>query len=279
METKAPDISTAQKATWNKFSPGWKKWDDLVIRFLGPQGEAIIEHLAPHGTQTILDIAAGTGEPGLRIAQKLSGGKVVITDLAEGMLQVAVEKAARAGLTNVEFKEADANALPFADNTFDAVSCRLGYMFFPDVAQAAREMARVLKPGGRIATTVWAEPEKNSFVTIAMGAINKHIPVPPPPPGAPGIFRCAQPGFVSELFKAAGLKNISERDVPCPMPVSTPEQFWDWQTEVAAPVVAALGNADAATIAKVKADVIAAVRERFPKGDVDACARVITAVK
>lgn len=279
METKTSDISTAQKATWNKFSPGWKKWDDLVIRFLGPQGEAIIEHLAPQGTQTILDIAAGTGEPGLRIAQKLDGGKVVITDLAEGMLQVAVEKAARLGLTNVEFKEADANALPFADNSFDAVSCRLGYMFFPDMAQAASEMVRVLKPGGRIATTVWAEPEKNSFVTITMGTINKHIPTPPPPPGAPGIFRCAQPGFVSDLFKAAGLKNVSERDVPCPMPVNGPEQFWEWQTEVAAPVVAALSGANAETVAKVKADVIALVSERFPKGNVDACARVIVGTK
>ena len=279
METKTTDISTAQKATWNKFSPGWKKWDDLVIRFLGPQGEAIIDHLAPHGTQVILDIAAGTGEPGLRIAQKLNGGKVVITDLAEGMLQVAVEKAARLGLTNVEFKEADANALPFPDNSFDAVSCRLGYMFFPDMAQAASEMVRVLKPGGRIATTVWAEPEKNSFVTITMGTINKHIPTPPPPPGAPGIFRCAQPGLVSELFKAAGLKNVSERDVPCPMPVNSPEQFWEWQTEVAAPVVAALSGADADTVAKVKADVIAVVQERFPNGNVDACARVIVGTK
>ena len=279
METKTNDISTAQKAAWNKFSPGWKKWDDLVIKFLGPQGEAIIDHLAPQGTQRILDIAAGTGEPGLRIAAMLSGGTVVITDLAEGMLQVAAEKAARSGLSNVEFKEADANALPFADNSFDAVSCRLGFMFFPDMEQAAREMVRVLKPGGRIATTVWAEPEKNFFVTCTMQAINKHIPMPPPPPGAPGVFRCAQPGAISALFTAAGLKNVSERDVPCPMPVAGPEQYWEWQTEVAAPVVAVLSGADAATVAKVKADVIATMRERYPNGTVPACARVIVGTK
>ncbi|HMC96957.1 MAG TPA: methyltransferase domain-containing protein, partial [Flavobacteriales bacterium] len=245
METKTNDISTAQKATWNKFSPGWKKWDDVVIGFLGPQGEAIIDHLAPQGTQRVLDIAAGTGEPGLRIAHMIPQVRVVLTDLAESMSQVAVEKAARLGLNNVEFKEADANALPFEDNSFDAVSCRLGYMFFPDMAQAGREMARVLKPGGRIATTVWAEPEKNFFVTCTMQAINKHIPLPPPPPGAPGIFRCAQAGMISELFKAAGLRDVAERDVPCTMPVASPEQYWEWQTEVAAPVVAALANADA----------------------------------
>ena len=279
METKALDISTAQKATWNKFSPGWKKWDEMVIQFLGPQGYAIIDHLAPTGTQRVLDIAAGTGEPGLRIAQAMPSGKVVITDLAEGMLQVAVEKAARLGLNNVEFKEADANALPFADNSFDAVSCRLGYMFFPDMAQAAREMTRVLKPGGRIAVTVWTEPEKNPFVTIPMGVINKHIPLPPPPSGAPGIFRCGERGRVSNLCIGAGLKNVAERDVPCLMPVSNAEEFWQWQIEVAAPVVAALANADADTIARVKADVITAIEERYPDGGVPACARVIMGTK
>jgi SAM-dependent methyltransferase len=279
METKTNDISVAQKAAWNKFSPGWRKWDDLVIRFLGPQGDAIIDHLAPKDGQRFLDIAAGTGEPGLRIAQRIPGGRVVITDLAEGMLQVATEKAARAGLSNVEFKEADASALPFDDNSFDGVSCRLGYMFFPDMAQAAREMVRVLKPGGRIATTVWAEPAKNFFVTCSMGVINKHVPTPPPPPGAPGIFRCAEPGMMSELFRAAGLKNVEERDVPCPMPVNSPEQYWEMQTEIAAPVVAAMANADAATIAKVKADVIDGMRAHFPKGNIEACARVITGVK
>jgi ubiquinone/menaquinone biosynthesis C-methylase UbiE len=279
METRTNDISEAQKAAWNKFSPGWKKWDELVIRFLGPQGDAIIEHLAPKDVQRILDIAAGTGEPGLRIAKRIPNGRVVITDLAEGMLQVAAEKAAREGLTNVEFKEADANALPFEDASFDGVSCRLGYMFFPDMAQAAREMVRVLKPGGRIAATVWAEPEKNFFVTCSMQAINRHVPSPPPPPGAPGIFRCAQPGMISELFRAAGFSNVTERDVPCPMPVNSPEQYWEMQTEIAAPVVAAMANADAATIAKVKAEVIDGMRARFPNGNIDACARVITGVK
>lgn len=279
MGTKTPDISVAQKATWNEFSPGWRKWDDLVIQFLAPQGAAIIDHLSPNGRQRVLDIAAGTGEPGIRIAKRIPGGTVVITDLAEGMLQVAVEKAAREGLTNVEFLEADANALPFPDNSFDAVSCRLGFMFFPDMEKAAREMARVLKPGGRIATTVWAEPEKNFWVTCTMGIINKHVPVPPPPPGAPGMFRCAQAGAISALFTAAGLKEVREREVPCPMPVSTAEQYWEWQMEVAAPVVAALSTADAGTKAKVRAEVIAAIKEHYPQGNIPASARVITAVK
>ncbi|MCB0792973.1 MAG: methyltransferase domain-containing protein [Flavobacteriales bacterium] len=279
METKTADISAQQKASWNKFSPGWKKWDDLVIRFLAPLGDAMIAHLDPKGTQRILDVAAGTGEPGLRIAERIPEGTVVITDLSDGMLQVAVEKAASAGLGNVEFREADANALPFPDDSFDAVSCRLGFMFFPDMAQAAREMARVLKPGGRIATVVWAEPERNTWMTIMVHGIRKHLDLPPPDPNAPGVFRCGRPEMMAELFAGAGFKNVAERDVPCEMQVDGPAQYWQHVTEIAAPVMAALEGADAETVERVKADVMAAVAEQFPEGRMPGIARIIVGEK
>jgi SAM-dependent methyltransferase len=190
-----------------------------------------------------------------------------------------VEKAAASGAQHVEFREADANALPFEDSSFDGVSCRMGFMFFPDMQQAANEMARVLKPGGRIATAVWAGPEKNFWVTCMMQNIKKHIDMPPPQPGAPGMFRCAQPGLIAGLFKAAGLKDVTEVEVPNVVSVSGPEEYWNMMTEVAAPFVAALSGADEATVAKVKADVIAAMTERYPKGNIDGCAIVITGVK
>jgi ubiquinone/menaquinone biosynthesis C-methylase UbiE len=192
MDTATTDISTAQRASWNKFSAGWRKWDALTMDMLRPHGEAIMDHLGASGASHVLDIAGGTGQPGLSIAQHLTdGGKVFITDLSANMLQVAKEKADAMQAKHVEFREADASELPFADNSMDAVSCRHGFMFFPDLQQAANEMARVLKPGGRIAVAVWAAPEKNYWVTGMMQQIKKHIEVPPPPPDAPGMFRCA----------------------------------------------------------------------------------------
>jgi ubiquinone/menaquinone biosynthesis C-methylase UbiE len=279
METVIKDISTTQKASWNKFSAGWKKWDILTMAMLRPHGDAIMDHLGATGTSVVLDIAAGTGEPGLSIARHLHGGKVVITDLAEHMLAVAKEKAAAASITNVEFREADANALPFADNTFDEISCRHGFMFFPDMQQAANEMARVLKPGGRIATSVWAGPEKNFWVTCMMSNIKKHLDVPPMDPAAPGMFRCAQPGLIAGFFRNAGLKEVVEREVPNVVGVSGPEEYWNMMTEVAAPFVAALSKADDATVAKVKADVLADMTDRFPKGNITGCGIVITGLK
>jgi ubiquinone/menaquinone biosynthesis C-methylase UbiE len=279
MDTSASEISSAQKASWNKFSPGWQKWDTLFMGFLEPHGQAIIDQLKPDGSAVVLDIAAGTGEPGLSISRRLSGGKVVMTDLADGMLQVARDKAAAAGATNVEFQLADACQLPFEDNTFDAVSCRLGYMFFPDMAVATREMRRVLKPGGRIATTVWGAPEKNFWITCMMQSIKKHIDMPPPQPGAPGMFRCSQPGLVGELFAGAGLKNVCEADVPCKLRCDSAESYWTMMTEIAAPFVAALSGADKATVEAVKTDVVAAMHARYPDAAIGACGMVIAGTK
>lgn len=238
-----------------------------------------MDHLGATGTSVVLDVAAGTGEPGLSIAKHLHGGKVIITDLAEHMLDVAREKAAAAGITNVEFREADANALPFADNTFDEISCRHGFMFFPSMQQAANEMARVLKPGGRIAAMVWAGPEKNFWVTCMVRNIQKYIDMPQPEPGAPGMFRCAQPGLLAGIFRNAGLQDVQEREVPTTVPVGGPQEYWDMQTEVGAPFVAALSKVDAATVAKVRAGVLADMAERYPNGSIAACGILVTAVK
>ena len=133
MEQQLEIIREQQKASWNKFSPGWKKWDDLTMDFLKPMGDEIIRLLKPINNEVILDVAGGTGEPGLTIASMLKDGKVSITDLAESMLEIARENATKRGIKNIEIRACDVCELPFDDNTFDAISCRKGFMFFPDM--------------------------------------------------------------------------------------------------------------------------------------------------
>lgn len=236
--------------------------------FLQPMGDEIIRMLNLNGNETVLDVAAGTGEPGITIARKLKNGKVIITDLAEGMLTVAKEKAAAMGINNLETQACDVSNLPFADNTFDAISCRFGYMFFPDMLQATKEMVRVLKPGGRIATSVWGGPENNFWVTVIMGTIAKNMEVPPPVPGAPGMFRCAKEGLMADLFKQAGLKNISEKVVKGKLQSGTADVYWNMMTEVGAPIVAALSKADDALKNKIKSEVIEQLNQKYPSGNV-----------
>lgn len=281
MNPQLEEIRDQQKQSWNKFSPGWKKWDDLMMDFLGPVGEAIIDSIKPSGKDVVLDIAAGTGEPGLTIASMLTGGKVVITDVAEDMLVIAKENAARRGISNIETIACDVCEMPFTDNQFDSISCRFGFMFFPDMQLAANEMARVIKPGGRVATSVWNIPEKNFWVTALMSTINKNMELPQPPSGAPGMFRCCKPGLMKSIFENAGFKNIVEKEISTKLNAGTVDTYWNLMTEVGAPIVAALSKADDALRQKIKREVFDLVNQKYPDGIVaiDAGAIVISAEK
>jgi len=276
MEQHLEDIKEQQRQSWNRFSGGWKKWDDLTMDFLKPMGDEIIARISPSGKDLVLDIAAGTGEPGLTIASMLDGGKVFITDLAEDMLTVAKENAARRDISNVEFMAADVCELPFADNTFDSISCRMGFMFFPDMQLAANEMFRVLKPGGIMATSYWNGPDKNFWVTASMSTINRIMQIPPPPPSAPGMFRCAKPGLIKEILEKAGFTDVQEREVTSKIRSGTVDNYWSMMSEIGAPIVAALSKADEPTKQQIEKEIKETVKSRFP-GEVaiDASANVI----
>lgn len=262
-------IRDQQRESWNKFSPGWKKWDSLFMEFLDPMGNEIIRLISPAENDMVLDVASGTGEPGLKIASTLRGGLVVITDLAENMLAVARENAESRGIRNVETVACDVSDLPFSANTFDAVSCRLGFMFFPDMQLAANEMTRVLKPGGRIATSVWSVPEKNFWITAIMSTVNEVMNLPVPLPGSPGVFRCAKEGMIANIFEKAGLRNVSVREVTGKLKCKTAEVYWNVMTELAAPVVAALAEASEETREEIRYKTFEKINQRYRNGEVN----------
>ena len=134
------EIRASQRAMWGKFSAGWEKWDEVVVASIASVGEAMIRALTIADDQQHLEVAAGTGEPGLTIAALAPHGKVTLTDLAPEMLAVAGRRAKARGLTNVAFEECGAEELPFADATFDSIGCRFGFMFIPDMAKALSEI-------------------------------------------------------------------------------------------------------------------------------------------
>jgi ubiquinone/menaquinone biosynthesis C-methylase UbiE len=268
MDQRLQQIREQQKESWNRLSPGWKKWDSLFMDFLKPMGDEIIRLLELKGADIVLDVAAGTGEPGLTIASKLRTGRVIITDLSEGMLEITVEKAMQRGVLNIETRVCDGCELPFPDNSFDAISCRFGFMFFTDMLLAVKEMVRVLKPGGRMATSVWNTAEKNFWVTAIMGTINKNVELQSSSPGAPGMFRCAKEGLISGLFLQAGLRNVYVTEVAGKMNCKTPDVYWSVMTDVGAPVVAALNMADEAIKEKIKKEVYQVVNQKYPDGNV-----------
>jgi SAM-dependent methyltransferase len=253
------EMRSAQRATWAGLSASWEKWDLVIVDQLYPVGTAIIERLGIADDQQHLDIAAGTGEPGLSIAKRAPRGRVVLTDLSAEMLEIATRRANAQGITNFETTVCSADGLPFGDATFDSISVRFGYMFFPDVAHATAEFARVLKPGGRLCSSVWIKPEENPWTTIPMQAIATEAALAPSDPDGPNMFRCAAPGYVSALYEAAGLRDVSEWDVAVELVTQSPAQYWEMISEHVSLAVAALEQVDEPARERIANAVIARV--------------------
>jgi SAM-dependent methyltransferase len=162
---------------------------------------------------------------------------VAVTDLAPKMLDIARDFAEQAGLTNLSFEVVDAHALPYDDESFDRVTCRLGVMFFWDCATALREIRRVLKPGGVVSFVAWGAVEENEYMRAAMGPFKKRQPPPVPAPGSPHPYRFGAPGSLSAELHSAGFATVKERGETVRMPwPGPPEELWTRLYEVSAPL-------------------------------------------
>ena len=257
--SRGDQIRDGQRETWAGLSAGWEKWDSIIMDQLGPVGTAMIERLDIADDQQHLDIASGTGEPGLTVARLAPRGHVVLTDLAAEMLEIATRRANAQGITNFETRVCSADDLPFGDATFDSVSVRFGYMFFPDVAKATADFVRVLKPGGRLCSSVWVKPGENPWTAVVMQAIASEVVLAPPDPDGPNMFRCAAPGYVSALYEAGGLRDVAEWDVDIELVTRSPTQYWEMISEHVSLAVAALHQADELARERIAQSVIAKV--------------------
>ena len=277
----ADEIRDVQREKWAGLSAGWEKWDSVIVDQLGPVGAAMIERLDIGDAQQHLDIAAGTGEPGLTIAKLAPRGRVVLTDLVPEMLEIAARRARAQGVANVETEVCSADDLPFDDATFDSVSVRFGYMFFPDMAKATAEFARVLKPGGRLCAAVWVKPEQNPWTSIAMDAIATEAVVPPSDPDGPNMFRCAAPGSVGALYEGAGLRDVAEWDVDVELVTQSPAEYWAMISEHVSLAVAALQQVDEPARERIRANAMTKVSafEKDGKVRVPGVARCIVGTK
>jgi len=243
MEANLESLRAQQREAWDQFSPGWNKWDRFLMEWLQPLGEELINSSGIVDGIMVLDVATGTGEPGLMIAERFPNTQVSGIDISAEMLKVAKVKAASRGLTNYENFVSDEASLPFGDDHFDAVVCRLGLMFFADMSIGIREMKRVLKPGKQVALTVWGPKADNPWAPTIGSVVQEVLNLTPPPPEAPGIFRCEEKGMVAELLSQEGFVDIEERELKGTRAYESPERYWEMMTEVAAPISMALESA------------------------------------
>lgn len=229
-----------QRKNWNQYSRGWRKWDDLIMLTMKPIGDALINNLHVKGAEKVLDVASGTGEPGLTLSKLLPHGDVTGTDLSENMVAIANENSLKRDIGNYRSQVCDASNLPFDDESYDHVISRFGIMFFPDIHKGLGEMTRVMKKGGTMSIAVWAVPDKNPFITIMASIIIKRLNLPRTADNSPGIFRCAQPGYTSQLLHEAGLKNITEERLSGNGFFESAGHYWDVMSDVAGPLMEAV---------------------------------------
>ena len=272
----APDPAKIQKFradlhlewTGAKTVAAWRKWHAHIAAFSRGATEAILEVAQLRPGLRVLDLASGVGDPALSIAAEVApAGRVTATDLGPGMMSLAEELARKKGITNIEFREANAESLPFADESYDVLTCRFGIMFFPDLRKALRECFGVLKPGGRAAFVAWGKKEQPFFGTTA-GILLKHVPVPPPPPDpdGPSMFMFGERDRLRRALEAAGFTNVHEEArIVNGHWAGPPEEYWEQFSEVAAPFRPLLAQLSPEEKAAATAEILTALK-RFWNG-------------
>jgi SAM-dependent methyltransferase len=200
-------FKSKQRDDWNAASPGWAAGHDEFERGAASVTTRLLDLGGVRPSQTVLDVATGHGELALSAARLVGPtGRVVGVDIAPAMLEIARQRAA--DLDNVEFVEADLEALGQPAASFDVVLSRFGLMFAVDHVAAFRALARVLVPGGVLAAAVWGPPSAH-LLSSGPAVISERLEVPPPPPGLPGPFSMCDPQRLTEELAAAGFVEVS----------------------------------------------------------------------
>jgi SAM-dependent methyltransferase len=179
---------------------------EKIAETIGPMHDALVEALAPQPGERWLDVGTGTGEVAFRAAR--AGADVTGSDLSPALIETAKRQGAEQGLT-VRFEVGDAERLPYGDASFDVVSSSVGMIFAPDHAAVASELARVVRPGGRVGFTAWRKSSGVGAFFAAMAPFQA-----PPPEGAGSPLAWGDEPYVAELLGEAFELRFEEHDVP-----------------------------------------------------------------
>lgn len=242
MEAKTLDpaeFRAGQQAQWNTAAAGWRKWSDLIDARSSAISERLVELAGVKPGDRVLDVAAGYGEPSLTAARVTGeGGSVLATDISAGMLAFGRERAAAAGISNIEFVESDAVSLDLPEDSIDAAVSRWGIIFEPDGEQAAANVCRFLKPGARMAISSWGGPEQVPFLATAMGTAMRRLEAPPPPPGTPGPLSRPTPEALGGLLEGGGFSDVQVEEEDVSFEWDSAEDYTTFIKEIAPPVTA-----------------------------------------
>lgn len=234
-----------QRESWDSVAAEWQKWWKTTEAAAEKISRRLIELAEIKPDSEVLDIATGIGEPSITAAKKVSGGNghVLATDISPQMLSIARQRAASLGLQDViEFKEGDAETISLPDSAFDAVLCRWGLMFLPDLKTGLSNIYRSLVQSGHLAAAVWASTDKVPFISLALNTVMKETNSPQPPPGTPGPFNLSDEYILKDSFIKSGFTDITIERINVVFDFDSAEDYSSFVHGTAAPVRAMLAN-------------------------------------
>jgi SAM-dependent methyltransferase len=253
-----PDDFRAQsRKHWGEQAEGWEATRDTMRTNTMPVSAWMIDAIDPQPGQTLLELAAGTGDTGLLAAELVEpGGTLISSDFSPEMLQVAQRRADELGVRNARFKQIDADtSFDIEAASIDGVLCRWGYMLMADPDNALRETRRVLRPGGRVALASWADPEANAWQAVPGRELVQRGLLEPPQPGTPGPFAWAEPGYIATLLDAAGFTEHHVEPLDFTFDYRSPADWWQ--------TLLACSNRMSTAVAAAPDDVVDAIAERL----------------
>ena len=226
--------------TWNQLAPTWDELRDEIGTPVAPVRDRMLELLDPEEGETMLDIACGAGELTELVAPRV--GRVICTDFAEGMLSAARRRGEERGLSNVEYRQMDAENMDLDDASVDGATCRFGYMLMSDPVAAMQETKRVMRDGGRVVFAVWGEAVRNPWALVPASVLLERGHLPPPDPDGPGIFALGDRGRLESTLDAAGLDPSDIEDVEIQHQIADEEALWNRVSTTMGPLAKAISE-------------------------------------
>lgn len=246
--TDPSNFKEAMRMQWDAAAPGWNSHTPKIRAWLGAATDAMLGMAGVGPGSRVLDVAAGTGDQTLAIAERVGpNGHVLATDLSPAVVRLAEINAVRAGFSNVQARVADGEDLHVAPESFDAAVCRLGVMLFPDPLRGLEEIRRALRPAGGACTMVFSTPERNPCLGILLSTALKHAGLPPRDPfSAGGLLSLGRPGRIDALFKSAGFRDVATTAISAPFRLPSVQAYVDFIRSSASPIQQILAPLDPA---------------------------------
>ena len=262
---------------WSESAPYWERHFSTIREMFAPVSRALMEDAGVGAGNSVLDVAGGSGEPSLSVAERVSAsGRVVYTDPVSGMARAARRHTRSEGLGNIFFCQAVAETLPFGSGGFDAVLCRFGVMFFPDATAGIAEMLRVARSGAWVGAAVWQSSEVNPFHHVIVDVLSRYVPPEPEDPDATGAFRFAESGKLERVFLEAGAGNVVQRLLAFKIEASiSVDGFWELRSQLSPTLRDKLASLPADQVHQIAEEVKQAARAFSGNGKISFPAQVI----